>query len=274
MEIQVHKYQATGDDFIIIDNRNHQYDKLMGDTELKYKMCHRNFGVGSNGIIEIKDHPKFDYEVVYHSAEGQKCGVCGNGCRMALAHASNHFLSDHQGQKVTFQADDGKHTGIYDVSTQIACISMSDVQQVIKESPNEYFINMATPHFVRFVDDHSDINFTELCKTLIKKKQYLKQNNPNQIIVNFVVQKEDGLYPRTYDPGAKGEILACGTASTAMSICSVVKDGLSNGTICTVPVHWGNDKVEVSFLVANGGTFTDITLKGPAKHVFSCKYKI
>ena len=49
MQIQFYKYQGTGNDFVILDNRGKKYSGLT--TEQVRCMCNRRFGIGADGLM-------------------------------------------------------------------------------------------------------------------------------------------------------------------------------------------------------------------------------
>src|SRR5215217_6953201 len=104
MQLYFYKYQGTGNDFVILDNRDRKYDDLT--TELIKKICDRRFGVGADGLMLLNTHPPYDFEMKYYNADGRVSSMCGNGGRCLTRFASDMGIlkSDY-----TFLAIDGVH---------------------------------------------------------------------------------------------------------------------------------------------------------------------
>ena len=105
MEVFFEKYQGTGNDFIIIDNRDHQYDDIGAVTIAS--LCDRHFGIGADGLMLLNTHPEYAFEMVYFNADGQTSSMCGNGGRCIVHFAKQRGVFD--GNHVEFVAIDGLH---------------------------------------------------------------------------------------------------------------------------------------------------------------------
>ena len=249
--IHFHKYQATGNDFVIIDNRE---GKLTFTNEQVAQICHPKFGVGADGLMLIEKHPTLNFHLEYFNSDGSK-SLCGNGCRAAVQFASQLGLVNG---KANFTAFDGPHSAEI-LPTGNIRLRMGDVGG-IKTLNHDYFINTGSPHFIRFVSDVKNYPVFEEGKMI----RYDGQFTPGGTNVNFVeLQPDNTIFVRTYERGVENETLSCGTGITAAALAASLKGYASPVSIKTLG---GNLSVE--FKSGQSGTFQEIYLIGPAKMVF------
>ena len=98
----LHKYQGTGNDFILVDDRA---ETIPISDQLVQKLCDRRFGIGADGLILIQNHPVLDYRMVYYNSDGSQ-SLCGNGSRCGFAFARSLGMVNHN---ATFETTDGIH---------------------------------------------------------------------------------------------------------------------------------------------------------------------
>lgn len=256
--IDFYKYQGTGNDFVVIDNRSLALDRA--DKSIAQKLCDRKFGVGSDGLILIENHQDYDFEMVFFNPDGSQ-SMCGNGSRCAVKFAQ--FLGIIQ-NKTTFLSTDGVHEASID--DDIVRLSMRDVEQSqINIFPEHSTINTGSPHYVIFVSNINDKDVKSEGATI----RYSDEFASDGINVNFV-EKQSGnqISVRTYERGVEDETLSCGTGVTACAIAHVVHGGISPVEIKTLG---GQLSVEFDW---TEGVAKNIWLIGPAKKVFKGKIEL
>jgi diaminopimelate epimerase len=101
MTIAFNKYQGTGNDFILIDNRNGLFNPA--NNELVKSLCDRRFGIGADGLILISSVAGYDYRMIYFNSDGNESSMCGNGGRCAAAFTVKHSIAGNNQKFMTFE---------------------------------------------------------------------------------------------------------------------------------------------------------------------------
>ncbi|TXN35427.1 diaminopimelate epimerase [Flagellimonas hymeniacidonis] len=251
MVLEFFKYQGTGNDFVVVDNRLDFFPK--DDLKLISKLCDRRFGIGGDGLILLENDIASDFRMVYYNADGSK-SMCGNGGRCAVAFA--HYLGII-GTETTFNAIDGLHFAT--LEGDIVNLKMNNVTD-IKEKPAYSFLDTGSPHHVQLVENLERLN-VKIEGAKLRYGIYGKSGSN----INFVEPAEDQSFNvRTYERGVEDETLSCGTGVTAVAI-AMHKQGKTASN--QVDINTPGGKLAISFEQQNG-SYTDIYLKGPAKQVF------
>ncbi|MGA1386501.1 MAG: diaminopimelate epimerase [Flavobacteriaceae bacterium] len=250
--IQFSKYQGTGNDFVLIDNRLNNFPK---DNQLLVaRLCDRKFGVGADGLILIENHDTEDFSMVYYNADGAESTMCGNGGRCLVAFAKQLNIINHSG---SFMAVDGIHHAV--IEEDQVKLQMKDVSEV-QVVHGAYFLDTGSPHHVALVDAVLDVNVPEVGAS-IRYGQYGAQGAN----INFVTPNKDGsFFVRTYERGVEDETLSCGTGVTAVAIAMHYAHKTEQ-TAINVQTPGGD--LQVSFEQSALG-YEKIFLTGGAVHVF------
>lgn len=256
MEVSFYKYQGTGNDFIMVDDRQSVFQPNNPTIE---RLCNRKFGIGADGLILIKSKAAYDFEMVYYNADGTQ-SMCGNGARCAVAFSN--FLGIVK-DACSFWAIDGPHEARF-LGGQVE-LGMSSVQQISKVG-EDYFVNTGSPHHVQFVEDVKNFPVVERGAPI----RYGEEYQPEGTNVNFVSLLSDHeIFVRTYERGVENETLSCGTGVTA---CALVVG--ERNRIYAVSILTPGGKLKVDFTSNPDGGFDNIILTGPAEQVFSGKIEI
>ena len=250
MQIPFEKYQAAGNDFVVIDNRESIFPEKVSIIE---KICDRKFGVGSDGLILIENSSSNEFNMVFYNPDGSQ-SLCGNGCRAAIRFAESLNLAI---DKTSFTAFDGPHQGI--IKEKTINLEMANVQNG-REIEGGIFLDTGSPHFVLFVDNARQVD-------VLNEGRKWRNSGLFGIAganVNFVeIQDENNLFVRTYERGVENETLSCGTGVTAAALAASTKGYHSHLSIQTK-----GGILKVRFQISKSG-YENIWLEGPAEHVFS-----
>ena len=250
MIIEFYKYQGTGNDFVIIDDRDNTFP--VEDSEIVAAICERRMGVGADGLILLRNHNKYDFEMIYFNSDGNLSSMCGNGGRCIVAFAAILGIIEHEAE---FIAIDGVHKA--KLTKDGVFLQMRDVKS-IERRLSGLFLNTGSPHYVQMLETFTSFNVNKEGRKIRNSTEFSKDG----VNVNFVLDA-DPLEVRTYERGV-GETRACGTGVSASAIIS----GLINDWPSPVKVDvLGGDQLEVNF-IRNGKNFTAVQLTGPAEIVY------
>jgi diaminopimelate epimerase len=248
-----YKYQGTGNDFVIIDNRQHVFDKE--NTKLVAQLCDRRFGIGADGLILLENDATTDFKMVYYNSDGNQSTMCGNGGRCLVAFAKEiGVIKD----KTTFMAIDGVHHA--EIDNGIVKLQMQNVPEV-EEHQSHTFLDTGSPHHVELRNAVNDIDI----QTEGSKIRYGVPYNEEGSNVNFVEKvNNDTFLVRTYERGVEGETFSCGTGVTAVGI-AMNYIGETEKNLVNLKTKGGD--LKVSFNRTND-EFKDVWLIGPAAMVY------
>lgn len=251
MQFNFYKFQGTGNDFIMIDDRLRTFPI---DETVINAWCDRKFGIGADGLILLQNEEGYDFRMVYFNADGKESTMCGNGGRCIAAFAK--FLKIPLTQQ-QFVAIDGPHDFIF--NGDMVQLKMKDVAQ-IQHLDDAYVMDTGSPHYVVFGRDIAAMELVEKAR----KIRYNDKFKAVGINVNFTEKIDHQYFIRTYERGVEDETLSCGTGTVATALSWALKEGLADGKIALITQ---GGKLNVHFK-QNNGQFSDIWLEGAAVFVF------
>jgi len=251
MVIEFYKYQATGNDFIVIDDRKKEFDTE--DSNLIASLCERKFGIGADGLILLRNHDKYDFEMIYFNSNGLQSSLCGNGARCIVSFASTLGIIN---QKTFFKAIDGVHEA--SILDSDVCIKFNDISKVKREN-DDYVIDSGSPHYVIFKKDIDKLDIVNEARKIRNSNKY-KEDGIN---VNFVSSLNKNKI-RTYERGVENETFSCGTGAVACSVALHFSEVTSENDI---EISTRGGVLTVSFEEFNG-TYKNIWLTGEAHLVY------
>jgi diaminopimelate epimerase len=257
MFIEFYKYQGTGNDFIIVDDRQNLFDHE--DHALVSALCERKMGIGADGLILLRDHNDCDFEMIYFNSDGYISTMCGNGGRCIVSFAA--FLNIIE-QETTFMAVDGLHNAKI-IDDEVA-LQMRNVEKV-EQLSDGIFIDTGSPHYVKLENHINGIDVKSEGRKIRNSSKFKKEG----VNVNFVECNEN-TYVRTYERGVEDETLSCGTGVVATAIALHYTNYLSEDII---NIQTKGGELSVSFDEYNG-SYRNIWLTGRADIIyigeFSC----
>lgn len=255
MHLQFKKYQGAGNDFILVDNRLNAVDHH--NPAWIARLCDRRFGIGADGILFLQEKSGYDFEMVYYNADGRPSSMCGNGGRCIVAFARDLGIIR---EEANFLAVDGPHYARISGDDWIS-LGMIDVENIGRDG-EAWVLTTGSPHYVLSADGLEDKDVFTEGRAVRYNDTYRKEG----INVNFVEDKGDYLFVRTYERGVENETYACGTGVTAVAIAIAKKKGLTGDV--TTPVKALGGDLNIRFHT-DGSRYTRVFLEGPATFVFS-----
>lgn len=245
------KYQGTGNDFILFDNRS---EKISFSKSQISSLCNRKFGIGSDGLILLENSLDHDFEMLFYNPDGST-SFCGNGSRCIVAFAQEIGIIDHH---ATFLAIDGIRNA--DISDEIVRIQMADCNKP-KKIDSGSFIDTGSPHFIIPSDNIQKLKIHEIGRSYRHRTDLFGEGGAN---INFIEEKDTGtIFARTFERGVEAETLSCGTGVTASAIVYGLEINMD-----FIKVETPGGHLEVGFKKDMNGHIYDVFLSGPAVKVF------
>lgn len=259
MIVPFFKYQGTGNDFILIDNRTNEFNSLTNDQVRR--MCDRRFGIGADGLMLLNNKADYDFEMKYYNADGKEGSMCGNGGRCIVKFA--YHLGIHRNE-YRFLAVDGPHDAEIDTDGTVS-LRMKDVDRV-KKIHGDFVLDTGSPHYIKFTGDVMELDVYKKGRDIRYSKEYEQEG----INVNFVEQIDDNnIMVRTYERGVEDETYSCGTGVTAAAlVCYHNETGFNDVQVKTL-----GGKLNIEFDRIDEGRYVNIWLSGPAEKVYEGRFQ-
>jgi len=260
MAITFYKMNGSGNDFIIIDNRDNIIEKASISTFVE-SLCRRKFSVGADGLILIEPSTKADFKWRYYNADGGEAEMCGNGARCVARLATMLNICDTH---MRFETRVGMIEAI--VKGTRVQISMPDaahlkLDEELDGVPSLCKINTGVPHAVVVVDDLENTPVNRLGKLIRNHRAFM----PEGTNVNFMVPMENNHAAiRTYERGVEDETYSCGTGAVACALIGAIKFNMQSPV--TAHTH-GGDYLNIFFKM-DDIKFSEISLEGPTQLIY------
>ncbi len=265
MILEFHKYQGSGNDFIMIDNRNGLFSATQQQIE---KLCHRRFGIGADGLILIENTLEADFRMVYYNSDGRLSSMCGNGGRCIAAFAV-HLGIGKPDSLLRFLAVDGMHMATMKQAIPhgfIVDLEMQPVHGIEQPDAMTAILNTGSPHYVTLCNNIDSLDLIKEARAVRYNERFAAQG----INVNFIQRDGSNLKVRTYERGVEDETFSCGTGVVASYLAAeVLLDGFKPKKILTK-----GGELQVTAEKISPRNYTQVHLIGPAVKVFDGKIQL
>ena len=244
MALRFTKYHANGNDFILIDHRDSDWNPSRAEIA---RLCHRRYGIGADGLILLTRAEGYDFGMRNYNADGGECTMCGNGGRTLLRFAADSGISR---EEFRFLAIDGEHSG--KISGDSVSVRMRAVSG-IRETSAGHVLDTGSPHLVIPVTGLIDYDVVGEGRRIRNSAQFM----PNGINVNFYEKKDGKIFLRTYERGVEDETLSCGTGAIATAIVTGSR-----------LIHCVGGELSVEYRKTGTDCFEDIWFSGNVQKTF------
>ncbi|MCP3659846.1 MAG: diaminopimelate epimerase [Bacteroidetes bacterium] len=252
MNFNFYKYQALGNDFILLDGRkNSIYNKLTKST-IK-QICNRKYGIGADGVLILKNSSHLYFELIYYNSDGS-LSFCCNGTRCAV----QYLYNENKQNNFILKAYDGIHKAILEDNLVKLEMHIGKIK-----NDGEFFIDTGAPHIIKFVEDITKIDVLKVSKRI--KEKLTNPSNITFVSLSDKSRTENGLiFATTFEKGVEEETLACGTGAVAAAIASNLKHNIPS----PIKVKMKGGELIVEFNKNERNNYKEVYIKGDANKVF------
>jgi diaminopimelate epimerase len=262
-KVPFYKMSGSGNDFIIIDNRDQSFD----DSDLTRfitRVCRRKMSVGADGLILIENSDEVDFKWRFFNADGSLAEMCGNGARCAARFA---HLNGIAGTKLSFETEAGIVSA--QINKGLVKVNMPDPNELkmdfevgLQKGPLQVCsLNTGVPHVIIIQDEIEAVDVVGRGREI----RYHEEFAPAGTNVNFVCRRDkDEIAIRTYERGVEGETLACGTGSIAAALIAARKLDMRS----PIRVKARSDEYLTIYFSQNDLHFHDIYMEGDARVIY------
>ncbi len=256
------KLNGSGNDFLLVDNRNGVVDGA-DFPEFVRKVCDRTRSIGADGMIFLERDRSVDFRWRFHNADGSAAEMCGNGGRCAARFAVKRGVA---GNRMSFRTAAGiiraevRGRRVKLQMTAPRDLALDRTLSLRGKTIRYSFVDTGVPHAVLFVPDLEAIDLPGTGRGIRNHRAF----SPRGTNVNFAVVENGEVWIRTYERGVEGETLACGTGAVACGILAAAHGTASPPVI----VHTrGGDPLTIHFDPGRKG-FGEVYLEGDT--LWSC----
>lgn len=229
------KMQGLGNDYIYVNCFEEYIDN---PKEVARHLSDRHFGIGSDGLILIKQSKIADFMMEMYNADGSQSEMCGNGIRCVGKYVYDFGLTSKT--EITVETLAGiKYLKLHLENGEVDKVTVDMGEPIFTPqnipilSEKERYVNeevevlgkkflmtslsMGNPHGVIFVDNVKEFPVEAIGRELEKNSIF-----PNRANIEFVeVLDHHSANMRVWERGS-GETLACGTGTCASVVAGVL----------------------------------------------------
>lgn len=264
---EFYKYHGAGNDFIIVDNRDKEFD-----VKKVKSLCDRHFGVGADGLILVESSDKADCFMNYYNADGTVAEMCGNGVRCTARFFFDHIKAGVKEVSIDTRAGIKKvvcnNDGTFSVNMGAPVFSHVDFPKSSMTLENIVleFVSMGNPHAVGMVKNLNEVDISQIGPKIENDPHF-----PNKINLELVEKVSDTHFKVKVWERGSGATLACGTGACA--VYSIVRQGLTTHK-SKHPIGKAYGVKEITLEFPGGNLYLsenekgEIILRGEATFVF------
>jgi diaminopimelate epimerase len=264
--IPFYKMVASGNDFVVVDNRRGIVKDAVAFTR---EVCRPHLGAGADGVLLFENSKTANFKMRIINSDGSEAAACGNGFRCIALYAYN--ILKHS-SRMTFESGSGLIEAEVGQKDQIKVqlvkprvFELENTLEACKQKIRYAFLDTGVPHTVIFTEDLGKVNVFETGKAIRNHARF----QPFGTNVNFVeVKGKKEIAVRTYERGVEDETLACGTGSTASAVISVLK-GFVESPVSVMTKS--GEKLRIA-MQKEGDEITKVFLEGTAQFVYKGEY--
>jgi diaminopimelate epimerase len=261
--IEFYKMSGSGNDFIIIDNRDLSLD--VGNLpDFVRAVCRRQISVGADGVVIIEPSNTADFKWQFFNSDGSVAEMCGNAARCVAHLASFQGIS---GGKLSFETIAGIVNA--EVYENVPKVKLTDPSRVILGKKialegREFVLDIVdtgVPHAVNFVDNIESCSVFDWGRKIRRHDCF----QPKGTNANFAaVLGRHKMKVRTYERGVEDETLACGTGAVA-AVLAAAERGLVDSPVDTIVQSGETLRI---YFTRHNDRFKEIYLEGKVKIVY------
>ncbi|MDB2562039.1 diaminopimelate epimerase [Sulfurimonas sp.] len=246
--MRIAKYSASGNDFVIFHS-----DIKIDRSLLAQELCHRQDGIGADGLIVIIPHDKYDFQWQFYNSDGSTAEMCGNGSRACAHYAYSHKLAP---KNMSFLTEAGVIKAEVNDSMVLSELTSPNIleKDIVFNGKNWWKLDTGVPHMVSFTENIEEFD-------ILEARDLRNKYNAN---VNIAFVDGNNLRVRTYERGVEDETLACGTGMAACFYRALKEEKVTD----SIEVYPRSG--EILYLGMNERT---ITFKGKVKNTFITEWE-